>query len=197
MARAARKRLPAADLDPLELPEDGQQSVAQELVDPASVRVDRRTGCREEFIEYEDDVIRQATLRKLRELAQIKEHDGQGLLDADSIGFLQVHRLGAGAGRTQKPGNRHRMLRPDLTGEPDVLRRGDAGQRNCLGVGGRGKTVGTFVDAHAAGGATGATAAHGRMRDAVHAADLKQRRAGRNPYDRAADVPDRQFRPWC
>ena len=89
------QRLPAADLDAVVLAEDGQQAVAQELVDPAAVRVDGGAGRGEELVEDEDDVVGQAALRELREVAQVEEHDGQRLLDAGRIELLHVGGLRA------------------------------------------------------------------------------------------------------
>ena len=57
MARAARSawRQPAST--PVVLPEDGEQAVAQELVDPAAVGVDGGAGRGEELVQDENHVV--------------------------------------------------------------------------------------------------------------------------------------------
>jgi len=64
------QRLPATDLHRVALAEYGKQAVAQELVDPAAVRVDRGAGGGEELVEDEHHVVGEATLRQMGEIAE-------------------------------------------------------------------------------------------------------------------------------
>ena len=63
VARRAQ-RLPASRFDAVTLAEHGEQSVAEELVDPAAVRGDRGADHAEELVEHVDDVERQAASRR-------------------------------------------------------------------------------------------------------------------------------------
>ena len=191
------QRLPAAGLHAVALAEYGEQAVAQELVDPAAVRVDGGAGGREELVQDEDHVVGQAALRQLGEVAQVEKHHGQRLLDAGRVQLLQVGAFRPGAGRPQQARDRQRAGRPDLAGEAHVRRRGDAGERDGFRVAGRRERARTLVDAHAAGRAARAPAAHGGVRDLVHAADLEQRRPERHPHGRAAGVRDGHLGPRC
>ena len=128
MARAARKRLAAAGLDAVVLAEDGEQAIAQELVDPAAVSCGspRRRG--EELVQNENDVVGQAALRELGEVAQVEEHDGERLLDAGRVRSCSSAASGPVlAGRSRRVTS-SRLCRPDLAGEAHVGRRGDAGR---------------------------------------------------------------------
>ena len=89
------QRLPAAGLHAVALAEDGEQAVAQELVDPAAVRVDGGAGGGEELVQDEDHVVGQPALGELGEVAQVEEHHGQRLLDAGGVELLHVGRLAA------------------------------------------------------------------------------------------------------
>ena len=119
------QRLAAAGLHAVVLPEDGEQAVAQELVDPAAVGVDGGAGRGEELVQDEDHVVGEAALRELGEVAQVEEHHGQRLLHAGGVELQHVGGLRTGAGRPQqaRDGERAARAAPGRQGARSAARR--------------------------------------------------------------------------
>ncbi len=109
--------------------------------------------------------------------------------------LLQIGGLRSGADRPQQTRDGQRRFRPHLAGKAHVGRRGNARERDGFGVSRRVQRRVASIDAHAAGRAARAPTAHRSVRDAIHAADLEQRRAEGHPHGRPAGVLDRHLRP--
>lgn len=183
--------LPARGLRVALAPEHRKQPVAQILVDPAALGLDRRADDAEELVEQEHDVVRQAALRQACEAAHIEEHDGQHTLDTRRFAGPGVRAPRASGRGRHQPRYGERRFGPRLAGKPDVFRRADAAERYGLGKTRQRQLLEPAVDPHPAGRAARAAAAHGRMRHAPQAADLQQRRSDRSVHQRPARVLDR------
>ena len=180
---------------PARCAENGEQAIAQELVDPAAVLGNGRADHGEELVQDENHVERQPLLGEAREIAQIDEHDGERLLDAARILLLELGGLRTCGRRLQQPRHDHALLGPDLTGEPHVLRRADRAKRHAFWERRRGQCGGASIDAHAAGGAARTAAADGGVRNLGGATDLQKRWSLRHLDCRPARVGDRHLGP--
>ena len=153
---------------------------------PAGV-LDRLAHGGEIAVEHEHHVVRQLLLGELRERAEIGEQDRDLALLA-----LQMRgpRVGIARRRRRRQQRNDRDVggRARLAGEADVDRASDALEHAGLGRARRRQVVDALADAHPAGRAPPAPAAHRGVRDAARPADLEDGSAGQRRDGASARV---------